>query len=363
MAACGSSSSSSSGGSKSLKFTLTDAGCTPGKVSAPAGPITVSVANGGSSKVTELELQDRHGIIIGERENIVPGITGSFSLNLQPGTYVLNCINGTAPPGVLTVTGTARPENRASAALLNEGVAQYRKYVEGESAQLVAQTRKFVAAIEQGNLKLAKQLYGPTRIHYEAVEPVAESFGGLDPAIDARIDDPHVNGDLSKWTGFHHIEQLMWAKRTLDGAAPLGRHLLANVLTLQQRGPKLELAPERLANGAVGLLNEVTNAKITGEEDRYSHTDLSDFEGNLLGARKAFDYLSPALVQNGNGTLATSIATKLDAVQKELDTYRRDTPLGFALYSELTQADKVRFVQQVGGAAQELSNVALKIAT
>ena len=56
-----------------------------------------------------------------------------------------------------------------------------------------------------------------TRAHYEAIEPVAEAFGNLDPAIDARINDV---ASPAKWTGFHRIEQILWQKGTTAGAAP-----------------------------------------------------------------------------------------------------------------------------------------------
>ena len=75
------------------------------------------------------------------------------------------------------------------------------------------------------------------------------------------------------------------------GTAKYATKLLENVETLDQKVPTLPLAATQLINGSVALLNEITNVKITGEEDRYSHTDLSDFAGNLTGARRAFQYV------------------------------------------------------------------------
>jgi iron uptake system component EfeO len=360
LGACGT--SGSSGGAAKLAFTLTDEGCSPNKASVPAGPVSITVTNGGTTRVTELELQNKSGIILGERENLTPGISGTFSLDIQPGSYVLFCPAGQLTRGVLTVSGKAQPERGPSAVLLKTAVLQYRTYVEGEISQLLAGTRKFVAAIEQGNIAEAKRLFGPVRIHYEAIEPVAESFVGLDSAIDARIDSPTVAGNESKWTGFHHIEQIMWAKHTLRGTTSLANRLLTDVQTLNQKVPTLPLSATQLINGSVELLNEIVNVKITGEEDRYSHTDLSDFQGNLLGARKAFEYVRPVLERERETALSSEIAGQLQAVQRELDGYRRNTPLGFALYGELTQADKVKIANQVGSAAQALTNVAQKLA-
>jgi iron uptake system component EfeO len=344
-------------GGASLKFTLTQLGCTPSQASAPAGPVTISVTNGGDPKV-----QNTSGIVLGERENLFPGLSGTFSLDLEPGSYILNCPDGDVTQGKLTVTGKPFKVHGPAEGLLRTAVLQYRTYVEGQTSQLLEGTRRFVAAIEQGNIAEAKLLYGPTRIHYEAIEPVAESFVGLDSAIDARIDSPTVDGDYAKWTGFHRIEMLMWAKHTLNGATHFADLLLGDVQTLNQKVSTLPLSALQLVNGSVGLLNEIVNTKITGEEDRYSHTDLSDFQGNLIGARKAFEYVRPAMERIGESSLAATIAQEFQAVQLELDKYRRNTPLGFALYGALTEEDKVKIAQQVGDAAQSLSAVALKLA-
>ena len=63
----------------------------------------------------------------------------------------------------------------------------------------------------------------------------------------------------------------------------------------------IELEPAQIANGAVELLNEVASSKITGEEDRYSHTDLWDFEANLDGAKQAFDAVRPMVAAKDAG--------------------------------------------------------------
>lgn len=360
LAGCGA--GGGAGKPSSLSFTLTSQGCSPDHATVPSGPVTISVSNGGTRFVTELELQNEKEIILGERENILPGLSGSFSLDLQPGKYILNCPSGNVGRGQLLVTGKPYRVHTTSEVALKTAVLQYRTYVEGQITQLLDGTRRFVAAIEQGELDKAKQLYGAVRRHYEAIEPVADSFAGLDSEIDARIDSPTVNGNLSKWTGFHRIERALWGQSTLRGTRGYATKLLENVETLNEKVPALPLAATQLINGSVALLNEITNVKITGEEDRYSHTDLSDFQGNLTGARKAFQYVRVPLQQNGGDqALYDKIERKLQVVQDELNAYRRDTPLGFALYGELTQSDKRKIAQQVGEAAQDLSGIAQKL--
>ncbi len=363
VAGCGGSGSDkAASGGQTLDVKLVDAGCSPAKLSAKAGSVTIHISNGGTSKVSELELKNQSGIILGERENIVAGIDGSFSLKLGPGKYVLSCPTGdTEDNGSLVVTGTAAPSgSNVPVALLTKATTGYRSYVVQQSNELLAGTKQFVAELDEGDLDEAQDLFGPVRLHYEAIEPIAESFGDLDPEIDARVNDV---ASPSEWTGFHRIEQILWEKKTTDGTAPYAKKLLADVTQLDRKVRTLQLQPAQLANGAVELLNEVAGSKITGEEDRYSHTDLSDFQGNLNGAEKAFQLLRPALDAAGDKELGATIATRFAAVQKGLDKYKRTTPLGFALYSALTPADRRTFAQQVDALAEPLSTVAAKVSS
>jgi len=356
-AGCGGSSGGSGG--QSLKVTLTDDGCSPAKLTAHSGPVTFQVDNGGTSKVSELELKKQNGVILGEREHVVGAVTGSFTLTLQPGRYVLACPNGGAHEhGELVVSGERVAVAQVPTAELTQAVIGYRRFVTTEVNALARGVAQLAAALNAGNLARAKELYGPVRRHYEAIEPVAESFGDLDPKLDARSGDVP---DGMRWTGFHRIEQILWVLGTTNEAAPFGRQLEADVSALAARVNTMSLQPAQLANGAVELLDEVAHSKITGEEDRYSHTDLSDFQGNLDGSRKAFELLAPVLRKQGESGLVTTITSRFDAVQAGLDKYRRATPLGFALYDELTPADRRTLAQAVDALAEPLSTVAAKV--
>ncbi|HEY2719130.1 MAG TPA: iron uptake system protein EfeO [Solirubrobacteraceae bacterium] len=359
LTACGNSTTHSKG-SKQVAVTLTDSGCTPQHIEVASGPITFNVTNGGTSKVSEMELKNASGVILGESENVVEGIKGTFSLNLDPGKYVVNCPTGDAEDqGTLLASGTATTTaHGASATLLTQAAAGYKRYVESEVALLQTGTSRFVAALLAGDTQRAKNLFGPVRAHYEAIEPVAESFGKLDPEIDARVNDVEK---LSEWHGFHRIEKVLWEQSTTKGTEADARKLLGDVDTLQRKVRTLQLQPAQLANGAVELMNEVSNSKITGEEDRYSHTDLSDFQANLDGSREGFKLLVPALYQTGNAALAKMIEARFDAVQRGLDSYRRKTALGFALYGELTPADRQTFAREVGALDEPLATVAAKV--
>jgi iron uptake system component EfeO len=331
-----------------VRIELTDDGCTPTPASVPAGALSFSIANKGASRVTETEIM-QDGRILGERENLTPGLSGSLSLRLEPGQYVVYCPNAKTDRSTLTVTGSG---TGAADASLVAAVASYRAFVQDEVNQLVPATRAFVAAVKAGDIRKARAMYAPARTHYESIEPVAESFGDLDPQIDARAGDV---ASPSQWTGFHRIEKALWADNSLPGMASYGNLLLADVTKLQRLVPTARLQPAAIANGAVELLGEVANSKITGEEDRYSHTDLWDFEANVAGVREAVDVLTPALRQR-NPALLTTIQRQLATVLTTLSRYK--TSSGYASYTTVTTPERRSMTTQVNALAETLSKVA-----
>ena len=232
LASCGSDSDSASDQPpvKTIEVTVTDDGCEPAAISADAGPTTFHVSNKGSGDdATEFEvIQDT--TIFGEIENVEPGKDGSLSLTLQPGTYVTKCRGGTTDTGSLEVTGTATAA-AADPAASATAVSAYLTYVADESKQLVAAVQPFADAVKAGDIEKAKSLFAAARYHYESIEPIAESFGDLDPEIDAR------EGDVpdAEWGGFHRIEKALWTDNTTDGMSPVADKLVADIAGLNAK--------------------------------------------------------------------------------------------------------------------------------
>jgi FTR1 family protein len=348
LAGCGSS-SSDAGGSKSTEVKLTDAGCSPATLKLDAGRTTFKVTNAGTGRVSELEVLDGSRIL-GEKENLVAGLSGSFTLQLQPGQYTLSCPGGTSSAtGVLTVGGKA--VKASTDPRLQAAVTGYRQYVHTQAVTLVKRVKPFVAAVKAGDVEKAKSEFAAARVPYETIEPVAESFGTLDPDIDARVNDVKKG---QKWTGFHRIEQALWEKHTTAGMAPIADKLLADCKTLEAKTRALAYQPDELANGANGLLGEVASSKITGEEDRYSHTDLSDFLANVNGAETTFGLLAPEL-RAKDAKLAGDISGRFDAVQKELATL--DDNGSFPSYNSVDDAERKQLSELVNGLAKPMAQI------
>ena len=339
-----------------VRIALSDAGCEPQPASVPAGPVRFVITNSGAPHVTEAELL-RDGKIVGEKEGVKPGTSGDLVLRLEGGgTYSVHCAGSAKNDWPLTVTdGSGQSGSGAANATLAAATQGYHDYVVTEVDQLVTTTKQFTDAVRAGDMDKAKQLFPVARVHYESIEPVAESFGDLDPEIDARIDD--VDNPVN-WTGFHRIEKALWQDNTLNGMSPLADKLDADIATLKSKVATETYQPAQLGNGAGELLNEVSTTKVTGEEERYSHTDLWDFAANIDGARKCFELLKPALTAK-DPALAQQLEARFTEVADSLSKYRQGD--GYVDYSTVTQDQRRQLADAVNALAEPMSQVAGRV--
>ncbi|HEX2903125.1 MAG TPA: iron uptake system protein EfeO, partial [Jatrophihabitans sp.] len=349
--------SAAAGDPHTARITITNDRCVADRDSYDAGAITFAVSNVGATGITEFELLSGERIV-GEKENLPPGFSGTFSLNLEPGTYQMYCPGAVTARVPLTITGTATSTPASDTrSLLDRGTAGYGTYVERQIGQLLAATRLLATTLRGTDLAAAQAAYAHARPYYERIEPVAESFAGLDPTIDMRADA----APASQLTGFHRIEYGLFGQRRLAGLATVGDSLVANVHKLQALTAGLAFQPAELANGAVELLDEVSRSKITGEEERYSHLDLLDFQANVEGSQQAYANLQPGL-QRIDPALTSTIAGAFEHVDQLLDRYRDTSDLsGFVRFSALTAPDKTALAQAVQSVAEPLSRVASKV--
>ncbi len=234
-------------------------------------------------------------------------------------------------------------------------ISEYKIYVSRNVQKLVADTRVFVAAVKAGDTEKAKALYAPTRTSYEKIEPVAELFSDLDSAIDSRADD-HENGEKNpSFGGFHRIEYGLWIQKTTKDLTPVADQLLKDVLELQKRLSSLTFPPEKVVGGAAVLMEEVAATKISGEENRYSHTDLWDFQANFEGSYKIVELLHPLILKEDP---AFSAKTD-DNFQVVFDTLAKyKTADGrFETYLKLSDRDRKLLAGRVNTLAEDLSKL------
>jgi iron uptake system component EfeO len=364
LAACGSSGGTAADGSEPpatelaaatpIAVAITNDGCDPATLGAAAGDVAFAVRNSSDDK-GEFEIASKQPKIVVEKF-LEPGAELDVPVELVAGSYEVICGSPANARAALTVSGAGGGAAAATVdqAQLAAGVAKYSTYVDEQVDVLVTGTNDLVAAIKAGDVAKAKELYAPVRAPYERIEPIAELFPDSDAAIDSRVDD-HEGPDDSDFTGFHRIEEGLWVGGTTKGLEPFADKLQADVGSLATTVKTLKIEPDVMVNGAAGLIEEASQTKITGEEERYSHTDLTTFAANVDGAKQIYGDLT-GLLQTADPALDTEIAQQFELIDKTLGPYRTgDT---YATYDKLDAAARDQLEAALAGLSEGLSQVA-----
>jgi iron uptake system component EfeO len=369
LAGCSSSHSSASAGTASdtsttVNVSLTPQGCQPKPASITAGSVDFTVANKDAGAVSEAELRTSDlSKILGEQENLTPGLSGGFSLTLQPGKYVINCPGASQQHWTFTVTGKSTAASWQGNPQLTAAVSGYSSYITQNTTELVSSTQTFCQAINAGNQAQAELRYPKARIYYERIEPVAEIWGSLDTDIDGRWENPVTVA--SQFTGFHRIEQLLWEDNTLKGAPALCTGLVKNEQQLLTLVKSASYNPLEMASGSTDLLGEASTAKITGEEERYSNTDLPVLQANVDGAMEVVSLLTPFLQQKDPSLLAT--ISKQDAAYAKVMNALKATPgyddTGYIEYSAIDDTPKKQLSGAINALAEDLSKLSQQVSS
>ncbi|MFJ3388035.1 iron uptake system protein EfeO [Lysinibacillus sp. NPDC086135] len=241
---------------------------------------------------------------------------------------------------------------------LSVETAAYQKFALEQMDQFLLETEKFVNAFKAGDIEKAKAAYAPARMYFERSEPIAESFGDLDPRIDGRLADIQEEGKgEEEWTGYHKLEHALWVENKTTGYEAIADQLLADAKELHALVQTVEVSPDLMITGAVDLLNEVSTSKITGEEEIYSHTDLYDFKANIEGAEKIFEILRPKLEAKDKDLVAT-LDEKFKAVD-DLLAKHATADGGYVSYEELTEENTKALAGAVNQLGEPLSQMGI----
>ncbi len=241
---------------------------------------------------------------------------------------------------------------------LSAELTAYQQFALEQMDQFLIETENFVKLFKAGDMEGAKAAYAPARMYFERSEPIAESFGDLDPRIDGRLADIQEEGKgEEEWTGYHKLEYALWEKNTTAGYEAVADQLLADAKELHALVQTVEVTPDLMMTGAVDLLNEVSTSKITGEEEIYSHTDLYDFKANIEGAEKIFDILRPKLEAKDKDLVAT-LDEKFKAVD-DLLAQHATADGGYISYEELTEEHTKALAAAVNQLGEPLSQMGI----
>ena len=285
---------------------------------------------------------------------------GILSATLLAGSLVLAACNGGEESASVKKT---KEENVAGAKAestnqLQKETEEYKAFALEQMDSFLLETEKFVNAFLAGDIENAKKLYPEARMYFERSEPIAESFGDLDPRIDGRLADIEEEGKgKEEWTGYHKLEYALWVENTTQGYEEVAKQLLDDTKELHALVQTVEVAPDLMMTGAVDLLNEVSTSKITGEEEIYSHTDLYDFKANIEGSQKIFEILRGPLTEK-DPDLAKTLEEKF-TVLNELLAQHRTADGSYVSYVDLTEEDTKALAAAVNELGEPLSKMGI----
>jgi high-affinity iron transporter len=350
------------GQTKTVTIDLTSQGCAPKPAKIAAGSVRFMVTNTGADGVSEAELRTSDlSKILGEQENLTPGLSGEFALFIQPGSYTIACPGAAQEHWTFVVTGTPAGPSWQSSPALASAVRSYGGYVGSNAAALVSHTQVLCQAVSSGSITQAQLRYPQARVYYERIEPVAEIWGSLDTSIDGRWENPVTVA--SQFIGFHKIEELLWRDHTLAGVPKLCAGLVTHEQQLLALVRSAQYNPLEMASGATELINEAATAKITGEEERYSNTDLPVFQANVDGAMKIVALLRPYLQHKDPGLL-TQIEDRDQAVERLMTRYQASPgydDTGYVDYSTVTAPQRRQLSAAVNALAESLSKLSAQV--
>ncbi|WP_027923038.1 iron uptake system protein EfeO [Pseudomonas sp. URMO17WK12:I12] len=331
--------------------------CEPNALTVPAGRASFRIVNR-SDRAVEWEILDGV-LVLEERENIAPGLSQVINANLAPGDYTITCGLLSNPRGTLHVTSTAASDAAAKAkpsmAAFIGPLSEFRVYLSSQSTALIKAVTALEQAIEAGDLSQAQALYVPARAAYQRIAPAAQRLAELDNAINARADYFEKREQDPTFVGFHRLEYALFQQRNLDGLTPVAQRLTSDVTTLKQQLLAEPLPPEQLVSIVVRNLNTLADVRASsGEEERYSHTDLNGFAANLDVAHKVVELLRPMLSK-----IAADVLSKIDSALADFDSELNGLKVkdGYASYDSVSAEQRKQIADKAQALADALDTI------
>ncbi|MBV6823318.1 iron uptake system protein EfeO [Pseudomonas sp. PD9R] len=331
--------------------------CEPNALTVPAGRASFRIVNR-SDRAVEWEILDGV-LVIEERENIAPGLSQVINANLLPGDYTITCGLLSNPRGSLHVTPTAASDAAAKAkpsmVAFVGPLSEFRVYLSSQGNALIKAVTALEQAIDAGDLGQAQALYAPARAAYQRIAPAAQRLAELDNGINARADYFEKREQDPSFVGFHRLEFALFQQRNLDGMVPVAQRLVVDVTTLKQQLLAQSLPPEQLVSIVVRNLNSIADVRASsGEEERYSHTDLNGFAANLDAAHKVVVLLRPLLVKSA-ADLLPKIDSALSAFEAELNGFKLKE--GYASYDSISAEQRKQIADKAKALAAALDGI------
>ncbi|QJY49117.1 EfeM/EfeO family lipoprotein [Pseudonocardia broussonetiae] len=242
------------------------------------------------------------------------------------------------------------------ATALDEAGARYRDFVVAEADALRESTADLVAAVRAGRVAVAQDRYPAARTHWERIQVATEAVTGPDgEELGPAIDGQGVGMDPGEtFTGFHRLERDLWVDGLQPDTRQVADDLLADVTALAQGAVALELGGPDLCGSAKELVDFAVVTTLSGRENRFAGTDMSDLAARVEGSEAAVEALRP-LLTDVDPALLTELDRRFAETYAVLDRYR--TGGGFRPYTDMTAADLKAVADVLDALGEPVSHV------
>jgi hypothetical protein len=238
---------------------------------------------------------------------------------------------------------------------LANAVTSYRAQV-NEGLQLLAvDTDQLQAAVDQGQLDLARTLWLPAHLDYERLGAAYGTFGDYDREINWRPDGLPNGAADPQFRGFHRLEYGLWSGQTAAELRPVANQLDTDVHALVATFPDQTTDPLDLPLRAHEILENALQFELTGQTDEGSHSNLATVRANVDGTRMALSALQPMLEPRATHLWQT-IGNELDGFGAELGTYQQPDGSWPGL-QQLDRAQRERLNGSLGQLLEDLADV------
>jgi high-affinity iron transporter len=298
--------------------------------------------------------------VYAEIEMLAPGTTLPLDVILPPGRYTFECesFSGTTlysrPESVSgpAVSG-AHPYVPVSEEQIQLATLSYNKSLLPMMHQLEVNTDALDAAVNAGNLDLAKSLWLPAHLDYERLGAAYDTFGNFNSEINGH--PLGLNGGVNSphFVGFLRLEYGLWHGQSVARLMPIARALDVAVHGLVTQFPQMLTPANDLSLRTHEILENTLQFELTGETDEGSHTNLATAWANTQGVGYALRALTP-LLKTADPSLLTQVNAGLHVLQVTLRSF--ETPQGrwIALQS-LAVNTRERLDSEIGGLLEQLS--------
>jgi iron uptake system EfeUOB component EfeO/EfeM len=342
---------------------VSDTACAPGW-SAPRSGLTVfTVKNTSTDTIYGVDLVGANqALVYGDIEMLAPGTEDQMDALLPPGDYSFQCESfsgATLTSRVEHVSGPpvsgAHPYVPVTSDQIQLATLSYRGSLTTWMGRLAVATDALKAAVDDGDLARARQLWLPAHLDYSRLGAAYDTFGNFNGEINGRPLGLVGGVDNPNFQGFLRLEYGLWHAQPDRELVPVANALDRAVHGLIKQFPQMLMPANDLSLRTHEILENTLQFELTGETDEGSHTNLATAWANVQGTQLALAAIAPLLQQGEPGLLA-SLRQGLDKMAAAFKGFQHANGSWTPLQS-LTRSQREHLDGELGGLLEQLSVV------